>query len=103
MRYQRLVLLLSLVACSSTPTGALLPIVGSWRYIPPGTGEPGASPGWAWDGSRLFALGVGNAWQTDSAATLLDPATGVWTATTAVGAPSTRGFAFTTWTGKDVF
>jgi hypothetical protein len=103
MRRTLLVLFLSLplAACSS---GLPLPSVGSWQYIPPGVGEPGVlGPEWAWTGSRLFALGRANASQADSPATLLDPATGVWTPASAAGAPSPRAYGFSAWTGTEVF
>lgn len=104
MRCGLVALSLSVVACSSTMTVPALPGVGTWQYIPPGTGQP-AVPGleWAWTGSRLFALGAANAWQSDSDATLLDPSTGVWTPASPVGAPSPRAYGFSAWTGTEVF
>jgi N-acetylneuraminic acid mutarotase len=104
MRRRFFVLSLSLAACSSASTGLPLPTVGTWKYVAPGVGDP-AGPGleWAWTGSRLFAVGLTNAWQSDSPATQLDPATGVWTPASAAGAPSPRAYGFTAWTGTEVF
>jgi len=104
MRRGLLALSLALAACSSSPTGPPPPTVGTWQYLPPGVGAPGVvGPEWAWTGSRLFALGRANASQTDSAATLLDPATGVWTPASAVGQPTPRSYGFAAWTGTEVF
>jgi hypothetical protein len=104
MRRWLFVLSLPLVGCSSTPTGPQLPSVGTWQYIPAGVGEPAVpGPEWAWTGSRLFALGAADAWQSASDATLLDPSTGVWTPASAVGAPSPRQYGFSAWTGAEMF
>lgn len=104
MRCRSVALSLGLLACSSTSPGPQLPQVGSWQVIPAGVGQP-AVPGleWAWTGSRLFAMGSANAWQSNSPASLLDPATGVWTPASGAGAPGPRDHGFTAWTGTEVF
>src|SRR5437660_446713 len=104
MRCWLFVLAVALAACSSAPAGPQLPIAGTWQYLSSGLGEP-AEPGieWAWTGSHLFAFGAEKAWQSDSAATLLDPITGVWTPGSAVGSPSPRKYGFSASTGTEVF
>ncbi len=104
MRRSHLVAFALFVACSSAPVAPQLPSVGAWQYIPEGSGEPDLQgPQWAWTGSKLFALGAANALQSESDVTLLDPGTGVWTPSTAVGAPSPRQYGFFVWTGTEVF